>query len=271
MFPAAIVDAFTDVPFAGNPAGIVLLDAEDREPAWMQAIAAEVGLAETAFVSPRDGGVYGLRWFTPTVEVELCGHATLAAAHWLWQRGEAADVVSFETLSGRLTALREAIDAPIWLDFPLVPVVDTSELAGWREAFPSHDMLRWIGLTDRPRVLERNSVLVTDAQTLRGLTPDFRRVRELACGGVIVTARSDVPEADVLTRYFAPACGVDEDPVTGSAHCTVGWYWAPILRTQTMRARQVSPRGGDLQVEVSGSRVRLGGRAVTVAELQLLA
>ena len=269
MHTAAVVDAFTDTPFAGNPAGLVRLSNEGHDPTWMQAIARELGLSETAFLVNRGAGRYGLRWFTPAVEVELCGHATLAAAHWLWEQGETVDRLTFDTRSGPLFAELDVTDGRVWLDFPAVPAVDDNEPQGLSEAFASAD-LRWIGATAGRRELERNALLVTDAATLRNLQPDFARVADLPFGGVIVTARSDIPQADVLTRYFAPACGVDEDPVTGSAHCTVGWYWAPVLGSNRMRAMQVSARGGDLTVEVGDGRVRLGGKAVTVAQMHLL-
>jgi predicted PhzF superfamily epimerase YddE/YHI9 len=269
VLPAAVVDAFTDVPFAGNPAGLVLLgSATAAKPAWMQAVARELGVSETAFLVARESGEYGLRWFTPAVEMELCGHATLAAAHWLWERGETdAEQIRFATRGGTLTA-RRADRGYITLDFPVVPVVDRAEPPGWEGAFPGAD-LRWVGRTGGSGELERNALFVTDAATLRALRPDFARVAALPCGGAIVTAESDAPGYDVLTRYFAPACGVDEDPVTGSAHCTVGWHWAPTLGPRLV-ARQASQRGGDLLVELRGGRVLLTGAAVTVATLDLL-
>jgi predicted PhzF superfamily epimerase YddE/YHI9 len=272
LFPAAIVDAFTTMPFAGNPAGLVLLDVagEAQNPTWMQAVAREIGVSETGFLVPRGVGRYGLRWFTPAVEVELCGHATLAAAHWLWETGERAQALHFDTASGPLSASRDDRDTLIWLDFPIVPVVDEHPPPCWCDAFPGAT-LEWVGRTAAPRELERNALLVTDAATLRELAPDLARVAALPCGGVIVTARSDSADADVLTRYFAPACGIDEDPVTGSAHCTVGWYWAPILASNTLHARQVSARGGELRIEMDRDRVRLGGYAVTIARLELVA
>ena len=270
MLPAAVVDAFTDAPFTGNPAGLVLLRPQDEnaDPSWMQSVAREIGLSETGFLVPRGTGEYGLRWFTPAVEMELCGHATLAAAHWLWERGETDESeIRFDTRGGTLTATRDA-DGQITLDFPVVPVIDTGEPPGWRDAFSGADV-RWVGRTGGSRQLERNALLVADAAALRDLRPDFARVAALPCGGAIVTAESDDPRYDVLTRYFAPACGVDEDPVTGSAHCTVVWHWAPTLGPR-LRARQASERGGDLIVELRGDRVLLGGYAVTVATLDLL-
>lgn len=271
MYPGALVDAFTGTAFKGNPAGLILLQADGDEPeaSWMQAVARELGMSETGFLVPQGPGEYGLRWFTPGIEVELCGHATLAAAHWLWERGEVAQVLHFNTRGGRLSASRDDSDGTIWLDFPVVPIISDHEPPGWREAFPGASV-KWIGRTDGPRDLDRNALLVTDADTLRSLATDFSRLAKLPCGGVIVTALSDSPEADVLTRYFAPACGVDEDPVTGSVHCTVGWYWAPLLAKTALRARQVSTRGGELNLEIVGDRMRLGGYAITVANLDFL-
>jgi len=268
MFSAAVVDAFTDVPFAGNPAGLVLLGSHDSVgERWMQSVARELGASETGFLRRRDDGVYELRWFTPAVEMELCGHATLAAAHWLWERGDTAVAeIGFDTRGGRLIATRDTSER-VMLDFPVVPVTDIAEPAGWREAFPAADV-KWVGRTHGSRELERNALVVTDAATLRRLRPDFARIAALPCGGVIATARSDDERYDVLTRYFAPACGVDEDPVTGSAHCTVVRYWAATLGTR-LRARQVSERGGDVLVELRGDRVLLTGSAVTVATLDL--
>ncbi len=270
MLNAALIDAFTQEPFKGNPAGVVLLDGHARRPSWMQEVAAELGASETAFLEPRnESGSYGLRWFTPAVEVELCGHATLAAAHWLWdQRDEGGQSLSFHTRSGVLTATRSPVDDLIWLDFPVVPIVDTHQPDGWREAFGRGE-LSWVGRTEGVHDIHSNGLIVTDADSLRRLAPDFGRVADLPCGGVIITASSDLSDVDILTRYFAPACGVDEDPVTGSAHCTVGWYWAAILGIHRLRARQVSSRGGDLHVEVDEERIGLGGHAVTVADLKL--
>ena len=269
MLDAALVDAFTQEPFKGNPAGLVLLDEQPRDPSWMQQVAAELGASETAFLDPGESGSYTLQWFTPAVEVELCGHATLAAAHWLWERGdEEGRSISFKTRSGVLSATRSLPGDLIWLDFPVVPIVDIRQPDNWREAF-GDDGLSWVGRTAGVQDIHVNGLIVTDADTLRSVTPDFGQVANLPCGGVIVTAFSDLPDVDVLTRYFAPACGVNEDPVTGSAHCTVGWYWAGILGTQRLRARQVSSRGGNLQVQVDERRVGLGGHAVTTVEMRL--
>lgn len=272
MFHGALIDAFTNTAFKGNPAGIVLLetDGDERDADWMQDVAREIGASETGFLVPQDAGEYRLRWFTPATEVQLCGHATLAAAHWLWERGEAAGVLRFDTRSGCLSATRDDSDRTIWLDFPVVPIVSDREPPGWREAFPGAEVA-WIGRTEAARDLDRFALLVTDASTLRGLAPDFGRVAKLPCGGAIVTALSDSPETDVLTRYFAPACGVDEDPVTGSAHCTVGWYWSRVLDKSALRARQISLRGGELSLEVAGDRIRVGGHAITIACLNFLA
>lgn len=267
VFSAAVVNAFTTLPLAGNPAGLVLLDDDDRGVAWMQAVARDIGVSETGFLVPHDDGSYGLRWFTPTVEMTLCGHATLGAAHWLWERGLISHELRFHTRSGLLTATRVDDCARIWLDFPVVPITDAVEPCDWSAAFPGAN-LQWIGRTSGSRDLERKMLLRAEPNVLRLLMPDFARVATLPCGGVIVTSPSDRTDTDVLTRYFAPACGVDEDPVTGSAHCTVGWYWAPIMGKTTLRARQVSTRGGNLTVTVDGDRVHLGGSAVTVTRFE---
>jgi PhzF family phenazine biosynthesis protein len=264
---AAIVDAFTSLPFTGNPAGVVLLDAE-RPREWMQLVAFEIGLSETAFLQPRTDGDLDLRWFTPTVEVALCGHATLASAHRLLECGEEnGGTMTFQTRSGELTA-RHDDDNRIVLDFPRVPVVDSPAPDDWRMSLPGIEA-QWVGTTDASTPLESNAVVLTSAEDLRALTPDFARMLDLPVGGVIVTAESDRPDADIESRYFAPACGIAEDPVTGSAHCTLSEYWGPRLRRDRLRARQDSSRGGSLEVVRSNGRVLLIGTAVTTAELTL--
>jgi PhzF family phenazine biosynthesis protein len=264
---AAIVDAFTTVPFTGNPAGVVLLS-EERSGEWMQSVAAEMNLSETAFLRSRPDGGRDLRWFTPTVEVELCGHATLASAHRLWECGdEDGETITFHTRGGELTA-RHDEDERIVLDFPRVPVADSPAPDGWQQSLPGV-MAEWLGTTATATRLERNALVLTSAEELRALTPDFARMRDLPVGGVIVTAESDRPDADILSRYFAPACGIDEDPVTGSAHCTLSEYWGPRLGKDRLRARQESPRHGELEVMRSDGRVLLIGDAVTTAELTL--
>ena len=255
------IDAFTDRPFAGNPAAVCLLDKE-RPTQWMQAVAAEMNLSETAFVRRLDHG-FELRWFTPTIEVELCGHATLASAHALWTEGvvEDAEAIVFNTKSGPLTCTR-AGDS-IELDFPATPP---------EQAEPPEELLEALGVA--PSFVGRSKfdkfVLVESEQVLRALEPDFARLRRLPMRGVIVTSASDNPRFDFVSRYFAPGAGIDEDPVTGSAHCCLGPLWSERLGKIQMTAFQASARGGIVRVRVAGDRVFLGGQAVTVLEGRLL-
>ncbi|MCC7143107.1 MAG: PhzF family phenazine biosynthesis protein [Candidatus Eisenbacteria bacterium] len=253
------VDSFTSVPFAGNPAGVCLPDTP-KETGWMQKVAAEMNLSETAFLWPR-GADYELRWFTPKVEVDLCGHATLASAHVLWQSGRArGDSIAFHTRSGVLTAARRT-DA-IELDFPALER---------RKADPPVGLLGALGLS-RALFVGANQhdylVEVESAETVRALQPDFARLREVtgAVRGVIVTARSDEQRRDIISRFFAPGAGIDEDPVTGSAHCALAPYWAPKLGKNEIRAYQASERGGELLVTLRGDRVTLLGKAATILQ-----
>jgi PhzF family phenazine biosynthesis protein len=256
------VDAFTRKPFGGNPAAVCFLE-EEREAAWMQNVAAEMNLAETAFLVPKEDG-YRLRWFTPAVEVDLCGHATLASAHALWETGRlAADAEArFTTKSGLLTC-RRAGDA-IEMDFPATPV---------REGPPPKDLLEalgaepvWIGVTRFDVFCEMDS-----EQTVRELEPDHRALKSVGVRGVIVTAASGGSPYDFVSRFFAPGSGIDEDPVTGSAHCALAPYWAAKLGRSEMVGYQASPRGGEVGVRFGGSRVTLIGRAVTTMAGELLA
>jgi len=259
--PLYLVDAFSDRPFAGNPAAVCLPDAH-RDAAWMQHAAAEMNQAETAFLRPRPDGDWDLRWFTPVVEVELCGHATLASAHVLWETGRVppASAVRFHTLSGVLTCTKRG--ARIEMDFPAEPATPVQSPA--EEAFA-------LGAT--PTFVGRNRmdmlVVLGSADELRRLKPDMGQVAEIKVRGVIVTAKSDVPEADFVSRFFAPATGVPEDPVTGSAHCCLGPYWRDVLRKDELVGRQVSKRGGTVHMRVAGDRVILGGSAVLVADGKL--
>lgn len=257
------VDAFTDRPFAGNPAAVCILDTP-REDAWMQDVAREMNLSETAYLHPEDGG-YRLRWFTPTVEVELCGHATLASAHVLWRTGRlaAGETARFHTLSGLLTADR----AGEWieLDFPARPVQPAEPPAGLAEAFGVP--VAFVGRSRYDYLLELES-----EGAVRAAAPDPRALASLGVRGVIITARGEQGgRFDFVSRFFAPGSGVDEDPVTGSAHCTLGPYWAPKLGKEELLAFQASARGGVVRVRVAGERIRLGGQAVTVSEGRLLA
>jgi len=262
------VDAFTDRAFAGNPAAVCFLPAP-RPAAWMQNVAREMSLSETAFLVPRAVDWvktgFDLRWFTPAVEVELCGHATLASAHVLWETGRlaASETARFHTLSGLLTAERTAGDL-IELDFPANPVEAVAPPAGLLEAFGGVAP-RFVGKSRFDYLLE----LETE-DMVRSAAPDCARLRTLPVRGVILTAIGNAPY-DFVSRFFAPGAGVDEDPVTGSAHCTLGPYWSERLGKSSFRAFQASARGGELRVEAVGDRVKLGGRAVTVLRGELLA
>jgi predicted PhzF superfamily epimerase YddE/YHI9 len=260
MPPFALVDAFTAVPFAGNPAGVVVLDAP-ADAGWMAAVAAEVRASETAFVHPEGSG-WGLRWFTPTVEVDLCGHATLAAAHTLWRTGVADGPLRFATRSGALHATR-GVSGEVSLDLPSWPIERTGPAPDALSTALPGVAHRYLGRTGGA---QPNDVAeVDDEVTLRGLRPDLTAVLALGSTGLIVTAPGG-DGTDLVSRYFAPAVGVDEDPVTGSAHSTLGPLWAARLGRDRLTARQVSPRGGALTVHVRGDRVEVGGQAVTVVE-----
>lgn len=258
------VDAFTGVPYGGNPAAVCLLPATGapRDGHWMQQVAAEMNVSETAFVEPRSGTEYGLRWFTPTTEVDLCGHATLAAAHVLGETGlQPAPRLSFHTRSGVLTTERDG--EGIRMDFPAEPP---------EPAEPPAPLAAALGCT--PLWSGRNRfdhlVRVADAATVRELRPDFAVLRTVPARGVIVTAPGDGGGVDFVSRFFAPASGVDEDPVTGSAHCCLAPYWSAETGRHTFTAQQVSARGGRLGVRVEGDRVLLTGQAVTVLRGELL-
>lgn len=256
------VDAFTAEPFRGNPAAVCLLDRE-RDAAWMQDVAAEMNLSETAFLRRRDDG-FSLRWFTPAVEVALCGHATLASAHALWEEQllEPSDVARFHTKSGLLTAERKG--EWIELDFPA-----TRE----ERSEPPEGLLSSLGVTEAVYV-GRNKfdylVEVASEELVRGLNPDHAGLRRIPVRGVIVTSRASMPEADFVSRFFAPGSGVDEDPVTGSAHCCLTPYWSARLGREEMTGYQASRRGGFVRVRLAGERVKLGGRAVTVFRGELV-
>jgi PhzF family phenazine biosynthesis protein len=262
--PLYQVDSFTTSPFAGNPAGVCLLDAS-RPDEWMLGVAREMNLSETAFLLAEGAG-YRLRWFTPAVEVSLCGHATLASAHILWEQGflPAEQTAIFETLSGTLKASRNA-DGWIALDFPARRV----EAAGLPEG-----LLEALGLSNPVFTghYKEGSYLVeaVDDETVRTLQPNFARLRSLKLRAVIVTARSQTSAYDFVSRFFAPGVGIDEDPVTGSAHCTLAPYWSHKLGKDSLVAYQASARGGMLRVRPQGERVILEGQAVTVFTAQLL-
>jgi len=260
------VDAFTDRPFAGNPAAVCLLDGP-RDEGWMQHVAREMNLSETAFLEPTGDG-FGLRWFTPAIEIELCGHATLASAHVLWETGtlDPAATARFHTLSGLLTAQRDG--EWITLDFPARPIEEVRPPEGLAEAFGVEPL--FVGRSKFDYLLGLPS-----EEAVRSADPDFRRLSSLPVRGVIITSRAAAGGSpapfDFISRFFAPGSGVDEDPVTGSAHCTLGPYWAPRLGKEDFLAYQASARGGMVRVRVVGDRVRLGGQAVTVLRGRLVA
>jgi predicted PhzF superfamily epimerase YddE/YHI9 len=271
------VDAFTNRPFAGNPAGVCILS-EPASEAWMQNVAREMNLSETAFLARqtdvhqedglRHSDVFNLRWFTPAVEVDLCGHATLASAHILWETSRLlpGEQARFHTRSGMLTAdLRCASNARgnwIEMNFPSKPEQPATVPAN----FPSV-------LGAQPKYVGRNQfdylVEVESEEILRNLKPDFVRLCKLPVRGVIVTCRSDSDEYDFVSRFFAPAVGINEDPVTGSAHCCLACYWGKRLNKTEMTAYQASSRGGVVKVRLAGDRVILSGQAVTVIRGEL--
>jgi PhzF family phenazine biosynthesis protein len=255
MPPLIQVDAFTSKPFAGNPAAICLLDGPADE-AWMQDLAQEMNLSETAYVYPLEEG-FNLRWFTPAAEVDLCGHATLAAAHVLWETNRLPETspARFHTKSGLLTCTKSG--AWIEMDFPASPVTGAS---------PPGELIDALGLS--PRFAGRTPFdwfIEADSEAaLRALAPDFPLLATVETRGVIVTARAEDTTLDFVSRFFAPVLGVDEDPVTGSAHCALAPFWAKRLHKNELSARQVSARGGEVRCRVEGERVVLAGQAVTV-------
>jgi PhzF family phenazine biosynthesis protein len=260
--PFSQVDAFTDQPFSGNPAAVCLLPAA-RDAEWMQQVAAEMNLAETAFLLRRPDG-FGLRWFTPTCEVDLCGHATLASAHALWEDGQlaAGESARFHTRSGVLEAERH--DGTIWLDFPATPAASVPAPPELAEVLGAR--LRYVGRTPYDYLVELES-----EASVRALDPDLGRLARLPVRGVIVTAASADPARHFISRFFAPAAGVPEDPVTGSSHCALGPYWGERLAGTELVGYQASRRGGTVRVRLTGDRVHLGGQAVTVLRGELLA
>ncbi len=259
-------DAFTDTPFAGNPAAVCLLP-EPRDADWMQRVAGEMNLSETAFLRPQPDGTHRLRWFTPSHEVDLCGHATLASAHVLWTEGvvAAGAPARFDTASGRLTARRH--DGWVRMDFPADPVEPAEPpsalLDGLGGAAP--EAVRWSG--------RDYLVCLRHPDAVRTLQPDLSALETLdAARGIIVTAAADADDVDFVSRFFAPAVGVPEDPVTGSAHCALGPYWAVRTGHTSLTGRQVSERGGTVRVHLDApdaERVTLAGRATTVVRGRL--
>lgn len=261
------VDAFTDAPFSGNPAAVCLL-ASDRGDGWMQDVAMEMNLSETAFLRRQPDGAFRLRWFTPTHEVDLCGHATLASAHVLWSEGvlSVEETAQFATASGKLTAERGMEDGWITLDFPTDPVAPLDPPETLLDALGTEDPV-FVGTSGRDLLVH-----VADAAAVRALDPDFAAIRALDARGVVVTAESDIEKTDFVSRFFAPQVGVPEDPVTGSTHCALAPYWARRTGQTHMVGIQLSSRGGTVRVVLDGPdahRVGLSGKAVTVFRAQL--
>ena len=257
------VDAFTDRAFAGNPAAVCVLP-QPKPEQWMRDVAREMNLSETAFLTPHDGG-YKLRWLTPAIEVALCGHATIAASHVLWQDGHLPEgqQARYFTKSGLLTADKRG--DWIELDFPV-------KLAASAE--PPPELLPALGVK-QPIAVTKNAfdymVEIESEHEVRNVTPNFSDLRMVPVRGVIVTARSSDPEYDFVSRFFAPGSGIDEDPVTGSAHTALGPYWGAKLGKTEMTGFQCSPRGGVVRVRLNGDRIILGGQAVTVMQAELVA
>ncbi|MBI3410592.1 MAG: PhzF family phenazine biosynthesis protein [Planctomycetes bacterium] len=258
--PIFIVDAFTDKPFAGNPAAVCLLPIPPTE-AWMQQFAAEMNFAETAFLVPETDG-YDLRWFTPAVEVVLCGHATLASAHILWETGrlKPTEQARFHTRSGLLTVERGQ-----WNMTMNFPALSTEPRREWDDLPAALGVkATFIGGNKMDALVE-----VENEQAVRYAWPDFALLAKHPVRGVIVTAGADNPSYDFVSRFFAPRSGVPEDPVTGSAHCCLGPYWAERLNKRDLVGYQASARGGMVRVGVRGDRVHLGGQAVTILRGEL--
>lgn len=256
------VDAFTAKPFAGNPAAVCMLDSE-RDATWMQEVAAEMNLSETAFVSRRVDG-FDLRWFTPSIEVDLCGHATLASAHALWEEDEARreDSITFHSRSGPLIChLRSD---RIEMDFPARPV---------EEAEAPEGMIEALGV--EPRSVWRSAVSylveLGSEDEVREAQPDFAALGAIPDAWACITAASGTNGFDFVSRFFGPQAGIDEDPVTGSAHCALADFWSKRSGRTQFRAYQCSKRGGVVHAALDGDRVRLGGQAVTVFRGELRA
>jgi PhzF family phenazine biosynthesis protein len=269
MPPLLTVDAFTSSPFAGNPAAICFLD-EPREPSWMQAVAAEMNLSETAFLVPAASGdptdPWSLRWFSPSIEIDLCGHATLASAHALWETGRLPHDgrARFDTRSGELRAARKG--DLIELDFPASPLTPVAE--------PDATAVRAAIGVDAHHPVSRTKfdyfVELADEGAVLAYEPDIVAFRSIAARGVIVTAAAERAGADFVSRFFAPGAGVDEDPVTGSAHCALAPFWAERFGRTELTGYQASARGGTVRVRVAGDRVMLGGHAVTIVRGDLV-
>lgn len=259
--PLFHVDAFTTRRFHGNPAAVVLLDDGKWLPdETMQSIAAENNLPETAFVRRKGkSGPMAIRWMTPTVEVDLCGHATLAAAHVLWNHaGFKGAKIAFSSRSGTLTVTRD--EGRIVLDFPALPGKKVKVTNAMCDALGREPIEAYMAV--------KLMCVFENRRDVYQMTPDLAKIARLDCDGVIITAPGS--GHDFVSRYFVPQGGIDEDPVTGSSHCTLAPYWAHVLGKKHLTAHQTSKRGGELWCEVRGSRVRIGGHAVTVTTGTLL-
>jgi len=254
------VDAFTDRPFTGNPAGVCILS-EAADETWMQYVASEMNLSETAFIVTQ-GSVYNLRWFTPAVEVDLCGHATLASAHILWETGAvpAGSEIQFSSLSGILRARQDG--EWIQLDFPVEAAHEVEPPGKLLTALNVKPL--WVGKNRMDYMVELDS-----EAAVRSLKPNFTLLAEVPSRGVIVTSRAESSNGDFVSRFFGPASGIDEDPVTGSAHCCLTPFWQERLGKKPLVARQVSKRGGLLRVSVAGARTNIAGREITVLRCEL--
>jgi PhzF family phenazine biosynthesis protein len=255
------IDAFSDKPFGGNPAAVCIMK-QPADETWMQNVAAEMNLSETAFLYPIETG-YHLRWFTPAAEVKLCGHATLASAHLLYEDGHVPtdQTIRFHTLSGELKASKR--DEWIELDFPAIEVNQTEPPQTLIDALGFTPLYTGKGDTDYLVQLESEAAV-------RSLAPDFGAISRLDARGLIVTAEAVTAELDFVSRCFFPAYGIDEDPVTGSAHCALATFWSKQLNKNEFLASQASARGGYMKVRLEGDRVLLGGQAVTVMRGELI-
>lgn len=255
------VDSFASEAFKGNPAGVCVLD-EPADETWMRNVAMEMNLSETAFLHRVEDG-FSLRWFTPAVEVDLCGHATLASAHILWERGflPADETARFHTKSGALTVVRKGD----WLemDFPAEPARETDGIESFQSAIGGAPIV-FLGRNRMDHIIE-----VESEKIVRNLKPDMAAVKSITDRGLIVTATADADDIDFVSRFFAPAAGIDEDPVTGSSHCCLTPYWTQKLGKKDMTAYQASARGGVLRVSANGDRVKISGQAITVMKIEL--
>jgi PhzF family phenazine biosynthesis protein len=255
------VDAFANKPFSGNPAGVCVVP-ESQDAGWMQDVAREMNLSETAFLHKQADG-YDLRWFTPAVEVELCGHATLASAHMLWEEKylKSGEQARFHTLSGLLTAERKGV----WIEmnFPSNPEEPAIAPPGLIEALGVP--VKYVGRSHYDYLVE-----VDSEEIVRNVKPNFNLLATVPVRGVIVTSLASSKNYDFVSRFFAPQVGINEDPVTGSAHCSLSPFWSKRLGRDELVGYQASTRGGVVRVRLSGDRVHLGGQAITVLRGELV-